>query len=70
MTNNQDMAELKRAYLGCAERTFVLMDRSKVGAPGLLWFGTLEGVEAVVMDADPKGIVAADAADRGCRVLY
>ncbi|NJE80915.1 DeoR/GlpR transcriptional regulator [Olsenella sp. SW781] len=70
MTNNQDMAELKRAYLTCADRTFVLMDQSKVGAPGLLWFGTLAGVEAVVMDADPDGLVAEDAAEQGCRVLY
>lgn len=70
MTNNQDMAELKRAYLTCADRTFVLMDQSKVGAPGLLWFGTLGGVEAVVMDADPDGLVAEDAAEQGCRVLY
>ena len=70
MTNNQDMAELKRAYLTCADRTFVLMDQSKVGAPGLLWFGTLSGVEAVVMDADPDGLVAEDAAEQGCRVLY
>lgn len=70
MTNNQDMAELKRAFLTCADRTFVLMDRSKVGAPGLLWFGTLRGVEAVVMDADPDGLVSEDAAEQGCRVLY
>ncbi len=70
MTNNQDMAELKRAFLTCAERTFVLMDQSKVGAPGLLWFGTLRGVEAVVMDADPDGLVSEDAAEQGCRVLY
>ena len=70
MTNNQDMAELKRAYLTCADRTFVLMDQSKVGAPGLLWFGTLSGVEAVVMDEDPDGLVAEDAAEQGCRVLY
>lgn len=70
MTNNQDMAELKRAYLTCADRTFVLMDQSKVGAPGLLWFGTLAGVETVVMDADPDGLVAEDAAEQGCRVLY
>ena len=70
MTNNQDMAELKRAYLGCATRTFVLMDQSKVGAAGLLWFGTLERVEAVIMDADPEGVVGADAAELGCRVIY
>lgn len=70
MTNNQDMAELKRAFLTCADRTFMLMDQSKVGAPGLLWFGTLRGVEAVVMDADPDGLVSEDAAEQGCRVLY
>lgn len=70
MTNNQDMAELKRAFLTCADRTFVLMDQSKVGAPGLLWFGTLRGVEAVVMDTDPDGLVSEDAAEQGCRVLY
>lgn len=70
MTNNQDMAELKRAFLTCADRTFVLMDQSKVGAPGLLWFGTLRGVEAVVMDADPDGLVSEDAVEQGCRVLY
>ena len=70
MTNNQDMAALKRAFLTCADRTFVLMDQSKVGAPGLLWFGTLRGVEAVVMDADPDGLVSEDAAEQGCRVLY
>ena len=70
MTNNQDMAELKRAFLACAARTFVLMDQSKVGAPGLLWFGTLADAEAVVMDADPTGAVSADAEELGCRVLY
>ena len=70
MTNNQDMAELKRAFLACAERTFVLMDASKVSAPGLLWFGTLASAEAVIMDADPGDLVAADAAELGCRVIY
>lgn len=70
MTNNQDMAELKRAFLACAERTFVLMDASKVSAPGLLWFGTLASTEAVIMDADPGDLVAADAAELGCRVIY
>ena len=70
MTNNQDMAELKRAYLGCAAHTYVLMDASKVRAPGLLWFGTLADVDAVVMDADPEGLVGEDAAELGCRVIY
>ena len=59
MTNNQDMAELKRAFLACAERTYVLLDSSKVGAPGLLWFGTLADVEALITDADPGDAVRA-----------
>jgi len=60
MTNNQLMAELKRAMLACAEKTYVLMDASKVGARGLMRFGGLEGVDAVVMEADPEGLVAAE----------
>ena len=70
MTNNQDMAELKRAFLSCATQTYVLMDQSKVGAAGLLWFGTLADVDAVVMDADPEGTVGEDAAALGCSVIY
>ena len=70
MTNNQDMAELKHAFLSCATQTYVLMDQSKVGAAGLLWFGTLAEVDAVVMDADPEGTVGEDAAALGCSVIY
>ena len=70
MTNNQDMAELKRALLACAERTYVLMDSSKVGAPGLLWFGTLADVEALITDADPGEAVRADGEELGCRIMY
>lgn len=69
MTNNQEMAELKRAFLGCAGETYVLMDSSKVDAPGLLWFGTLAGVEAVVMEADPDGSVATAAEEAGCQLI-
>ena len=69
MTNNQEMAELKQAFLHCANETYVLMDASKIDAPGLLWFGTLEGVEAVVVDADPHGLVAADAEEAGAELI-
>ncbi|MDD3485195.1 MAG: DeoR/GlpR family DNA-binding transcription regulator [Atopobiaceae bacterium] len=60
MTNFAAMAELKAKFLECASHAYVLMDASKVGAPGLLRFGGLDVVEAVVMDADPDGAVAAD----------
>lgn len=70
MTNNQEMAELKRAFLECANETYVLMDASKIDAPGLLWFGTLEHVDAIIMDGDPDGLVAADAEESGCKLLF
>ncbi len=70
MTNNQDMAELKRAFLACAERTYVLLDSSKVGAPGLLWFGTLADVEALITNEDPGESVSADGEELGCRIIY
>lgn len=60
MTNNQAMAELKRAFLTCATRTYVVMDASKVGASGLMWFGNLADADAVIMDKDPDGLVAAE----------
>lgn len=69
MTNNQEMAELKRAFLACADTTYVLMDSSKVGARGLMWFGTLGDADAVVMDADPDGAVLADLEELSCQLL-
>lgn len=69
MTNYPSMAELKRAYLGCAGKTYVLLDSAKVGASGLLRFGSLTEVDVVVMDADPTGVVAAEAAELGCGLV-
>ena len=60
MTNNQAMAELKHAFLTCASKTYVVMDASKVGASGLMWFGGLADADAVIMDKDPDGLVAAE----------
>lgn len=67
MTNYAPMAQIKRAMLACAAQTVVLMDATKVDAPGLLLVGTLDGVDAVVMDHDPKGAVAADLAEHSPR---
>lgn len=69
MTNNQEMAELKRAFLTCADKTFVLMDATKVRAPGLMWFGTLADANVVIMDQDPEGQLGGDAAELGARVV-
>lgn len=35
------------------------MDASKVGASGLIRFAGLADLDAVIMDADPEGVVAA-----------
>ena len=69
MTNNAEMAELKRHYLDCANETIVLMDASKIQAPGLLWFGTLTQVDTLFIDRDPDGIIAADAHELGCQLV-
>ncbi len=70
MTNNQEMAELKQAFLHCANETYVLMDASKIDAPGLLWFGTLEGVEAIVVDADPTTSLRPTPRKRGASLSW
>jgi DeoR/GlpR family transcriptional regulator of sugar metabolism len=69
MTNYPAMAELKRAFLDCAGKTYVLLDSAKVGASGLLRFGSLADADAVVMDSDPTGAVGADVADIDCELV-
>ncbi len=69
MTGYQSMAELKRAFLSCAKETYVLMDHTKVGASGLMLFGTLADADVVVVDEDPDGIVAADAEKAGVQLV-
>ena len=46
--------------LSCAARTVVLMDATKVNAPGLLLVDTLAHVDAVVTDSDPGGLLATE----------
>lgn len=69
LTNNREMAELKTAILGCASLTYVLMDASKVGARGLMVFGQVTSADAVVMDKDPQGLVAADVEGTSTRMV-
>lgn len=69
MTDYQAMAELKRAMLGAADRRYCLMDASKVGASGLIRFAGLVDFDAVVMDVDPEGVVAAALKGSGTRLM-
>lgn len=56
-TNNQEMAELKRAFMHCAEKTCVLMDSSKLGAQGLIKFANLNDADLVVCEASSKTLL-------------
>ena len=59
MTNFEQMAEVKAAFLKAASARVALIDAAKVEAPGIMRFAALEEMDAVVMDADPAGVVAA-----------
>lgn len=66
MTNYEQMAEVKRAFLRCAERRVVLMDTSKVGSSGLMRFADTGDVDLLVVEAP----LASDVAERvACEVL-
>lgn len=60
MTNYEQMAEVKASMMGAARQRIVLLDSSKVNGKGLFRFGSLTDIDAVVMDRDPSGIVAAE----------
>ncbi|AEB06536.1 transcriptional regulator, DeoR family [Coriobacterium glomerans PW2] len=60
MTGYAQMAEVKAAFLAAADECIVLMDATKIGSSGLMRFGGLEDVDAVVVDADPDGLIEAD----------
>ena len=51
MTNFEQMAEVKRAFIRCAEQTCVLMDTSKIGRSGLVRFGTPGDVDLLITEA-------------------
>ena len=73
MTNFAQMAEMKSAMLHGASERVVLMDSSKVGAPGLVRFAGVADVDLVVSDSvsnsDPQGILAAELEDAGTRLM-
>lgn len=59
VTDFPQMAELKRALIPAAERSVALLDASKVGGRGMYRFAGIGEVDAVAMDKDPEGAVAA-----------
>lgn len=63
LTNNQNMAALKSAFMRCATKTYLLLDAEKVGEPGLMRYAHLSSADALITDSDPRGVLAADCAD-------
>lgn len=62
MTNFEQMAELKRAFIGAARSPIALIDTTKIDAPGLMRFADLSEVDAIVTDNDPDGVIKAEIA--------
>ncbi len=58
MSDFPQMAELKRAMIGAAASTVVLLDGSKMGSRGTYLCAELERANAIVMDRDPRGAMA------------
>ena len=69
MTNFAQMAEVKAAFLSCADERVVLMDSSKVGAPGLVRFAGASDVDLVVAEADPEGAIAAELEETSAKLV-
>jgi len=69
MTNYEGMAELKRAFLSCAGATYVLMDSSKINAPGLYYFGDVSDVDGIFMKSDPHGVMTACVKDTSTQLV-
>lgn len=58
MTNFEQMAQVKRAFIEAASTSIALIDATKVDAGGLMLFAPLERIDVLVMDRDPEGVVA------------
>ncbi len=63
MTNFEQMAELKRAFIDAARTSIALLDTTKIDAPGLMRFAGLEDIDAIVLDADPNDLMATQIAE-------
>lgn len=56
MTNFEQMAQVKSAFIEAADTSIALIDATKIDAGGLMLFAPLEKIDVLVMDCDPKGI--------------
>ena len=63
MTNYEQMAEVKTAFLQVARTSIALVDAAKIDASGLIQFAGINEVDAIVMDRDPEGAVTQTVAE-------
>ena len=58
MTNFEQMAQIKSAFIEAASTSIALIYATKVDAGGLMLFAPLERIDVLIMDRDPEGVVA------------
>lgn len=63
MTNFEQMAEVKTAFIHAARESIALVDSSKVNASGLIKFAAVDDIDTIVMDTDPNNLVSRTIAD-------
>lgn len=63
MTNFEQMAQIKQAFIETADTSIALIDATKIDAGGLMLFAPLEKIDALVTDCDPKGIFSRQIVD-------
>ena len=63
MTNFEQMAQVKSAFIESATTSIALIDSTKVNTGGLMLFAPLTKIDVLVMDEDPRGIISQEIAE-------
>lgn len=63
MTNFEQMAQVKSAFIEAAASSIALIDSTKINTSGLMLFAPLSKIDTIVMDKDPEGILAQEIAE-------
>ena len=63
MTNFEQMAQVKSAFIEAAATSIALIDSTKVNTGGLMLFAPLSKIDTIVMNHDPQGIVTQEIAE-------
>lgn len=67
MTEYEPVATVKSDMIAHSDKSYVLMDSSKVGSKSFIRFAKLSDVDVLVMDGDPDGTMAGEIASLGAK---